>query len=931
MTKDYVSGEDGDASESEIEEYKDKSYEELKNGKHHIKLPNEALTCPYCPNKKKHDYQYKELLQHATMVGKSDSQKRSKTDKANHLALAKYLEKDIAEASDLSQPKNEVDHLADHDGDEMFVWPWKGIVVNLPIELIDGRYIGRSGSNMRDDLTMRRFNPMRVHPLWNFRGHSGSAVVEFRKDWTGFNNAVSFEKAYEAEHHGKKDWKENNDPKSGIYGWVARADDYRSDNIVGEHLRKIADLRTVSDIMAEEDYRAVKLMSNLTNVIEVKKRHFEEMETKYMETENTLSKLIAEKDKVHQSYNEESQKRELELRVVELQKREVINENERKKVAEEIEENAVKNSSLRTASDEQRKADESVMKLADDHKREKEKLHEKIIFLEKQLDAKQAVELEIERLKGQLNVMKHMGDDDLEVLKKIEDMHKNLKEKEEELEDLESLNQTLGLKNLSKASHIGVKRMGELENKPFYDAMKHKYNELEAEDRASEVCSLWEEYLRDPTWHPFRVITINGKPQEVIDENDEKLKGLKRELGDQVYKAVTTALTEINNYNPSGRYVITELWNFSEARKASLQEGLTTFIGKKMEDSKMVCELRKARSLAVSLAREVDMKNQRLWEMERHTEEISSRLNSMIAEKDRMNHTFSEEMRKMQVIGLQNAKLKTELECQLNKMHLLTQESERLKEEVAYQRKELELKANELEKRESQLDIERKSFYIEKEKIAQNPFDSDYSMSVHINDLRDRLTEKEEELHDMDILNQTLILREHMSNNELQAARKELINVLPQILDATTIIGLKRMGEVAQKPFQDVCLQKFSAQDWELRSVELSSLWQDRVNNPNWHPFKQAIKDGKLKEMVDEDDSHLRELRSQWGEEACNAVVNALLELNEYNPSGRYVVSELWNFKEGRKANLKEVIDCLIQQMKAIKPLKRRRDGQRLN
>lgn len=54
------------------------------------------------------------------------------------------------------------------------------------------------------------------------------------------------------------------------------------------------------------------------------------------------------------------------------------------------------------------------------------------------------------------------------------------------------------------------------------------------------------------------------------------------------------------------------------------------------------------------------------------------------------------------------------------------------------------------------------------------------------------------------------------------------------------------MGEVAQKPFQDVCMQKFSAQDWEMRSVELSSLWQDKVNNPNWHPFKQAVKDGKL-------------------------------------------------------------------------------------
>lgn len=75
--------------------------------------------------------------------------------------------------------------------------------------------------------------------------------------------------------------------------------------------------------------------------------------------------------------------------------------------------------------------------------REKEELHKKIILLEKQLDAKQAVELEIERLKGQLNVMKHIGGDDLEVIKKVEDIHKTLREKEEELDDLESLNQTL--------------------------------------------------------------------------------------------------------------------------------------------------------------------------------------------------------------------------------------------------------------------------------------------------------------------------------------------------------------------------------------------------------------------------------------------------------------------------------------------------------
>lgn len=66
---------------------------------------------------------------------------------------------------------------------------------------------------------------------------------------------------------------------------------------------------------------------------------------------------------------------------------------------------------------------------------------------------------------------------------------------------------------MSSNTEIGVKRMGELDNKPFHEAMKRKYNEADAEDRGIEVCSLWEEYLRDPEWHPFKVITINGKSQ----------------------------------------------------------------------------------------------------------------------------------------------------------------------------------------------------------------------------------------------------------------------------------------------------------------------------------------------------------------------------------------------------------------------------------
>lgn len=81
----------------------------------------------------------------------------------------------------------------------------------------------------------------------------------------------------------------------------------------------------------------------------------------------------------------------------------------------------------------------------------------------------------------------------------------------------------------------------------------------------------------------------------------------------------------------------------------------------------------------------------------------------------------------------------------------------------------------------------------------------------------------------------------------------------------------------------------------------------------------------KLQEMIDENDQQLQELRNQWGDAPYESVVKALMELNEYNPSGRYVVSELWNYKECRKATLKEVIVCLVQQLKTLKSLKRRR------
>ncbi|KAH9751889.1 hypothetical protein KPL71_014485 [Citrus sinensis] len=86
-----------------------------------------------------------------------------------------------------SKPVNGGDPLNVYS-DEKLVWPWIGIVVNIPTGRgEDGQSVGESLSKLRDEL-------IRV------------CLVEFKKNWPGLHNAMAFEKAYEADHHGKKDW-----------------------------------------------------------------------------------------------------------------------------------------------------------------------------------------------------------------------------------------------------------------------------------------------------------------------------------------------------------------------------------------------------------------------------------------------------------------------------------------------------------------------------------------------------------------------------------------------------------------------------------------------------------------------------------------------------------------------------------------------------
>ncbi|KAL9235309.1 hypothetical protein vseg_010076 [Gypsophila vaccaria] len=636
----HSSEEDTDLSESELEDYIDDIYRRLKKERYEVKISTNTFRCPFCRGKRRQEYSYNDLLQHAKGMGKSSRSGQLK-EKGDHIALADYLNRyhrprvstkstpekstsDVLRESGKHSEKKSP-HLA-YDRNEKFVWPWKGIVANLPVQKQNGRYVGESGSKLKVELAKKGYNPLKVIPLWNHEGHSGFAIVNFNTDYIGLANAMSFEKSFESEQCGRRAWYTSRSRGDKLYGWVAREDDYRSSGVIGKHLRDNGDLKSIEEVETEERRMRESLVSKLTETIKSKDNQCKQMQSKLQETSASLSKVIREKDGMTEAYNEELQriqkktmedtktifrrneefkmqiefqKKRLDRREKDLKKREANYDNEVIELRRRRRMNEL-------ASAEQKKADESVLRLMEEQKREKEELHKKIISLQQQLDDKQALELQIEQLRGAAQVLEHMGRD-AETKKEMEEINEKLKESEEQLEDLEDLTQTLIIKErnsndelqdarkelitlLSKEPRnvratVGVKSMGALDGKLFEKIAKDKYPLDHVPTKAEELMAICRSHIEDHDWHPFKHVTENGVPKEVIDEDDERLQSLKNDLGEEAWQAMVTAMSELNEYNASGRYPVLELWNLKEGRKATLKEG-SEFILNKWKNQK---------------------------------------------------------------------------------------------------------------------------------------------------------------------------------------------------------------------------------------------------------------------------------------------------------------------------------------------------------
>ncbi|KAM3197596.1 hypothetical protein ACQJBY_072957 [Aegilops geniculata] len=201
------------------------------------------------------------------------------------------------------------------------------------------------------------------------------------------------------------------------------------------------------------------------------------------------------------------------------------------------------------------------------------------------------------------------------------------------------------------------------------------------------------------------------------------------------------------------------------------------------------------------------------------------------------------------------------------------------------------------------------------EKVPEEDHQHLYAVMTYVRNILD------EEGKRMKVPLLDLFKREQANSKELQENRQELVQGFENMpISGGAVVGIKRMGQLDENPFRAACNLKYKDNNPEGKAAKLVSYWQEEIQNPLWRPFLTILVDEEDKEVIDDNDPILSKLRLDYDDSVCDAVKDALRELNEYSPRGRHVMNEVWSFREGRKATMTEVITCILEQLAVADP-----------
>lgn len=67
------------------------------------------------------------------------------------------------------------------------------------------------------------------------------------------------------------------------------------------------------------------------------------------------------------------------------------------------------------------------------------------------------------------------------------------------------------------------------------------------------------------------------------------------------------------------------------------------------------------------------------------------------------------------------------------------------------------------------------------------------------------------------------------------------------MINDCAVVGIKKMGQLDEKPFHYACKRKHRDDDPEGKAARLVSSWQEELNNISWNPFITSLVDGEEK------------------------------------------------------------------------------------
>ncbi|CAI5475118.1 unnamed protein product [Closterium sp. Yama58-4] len=199
--------------------------------------PDGTYRCPFCLGQMKQDYLFNEVKTHAEAQSKGTSKKGAKERRRHKMLVERLMRADMqpekpvraVNAAPLQTPAVVEDRI---------LWPPVAIVKNLQTYWTYDKIQKRDilGGTTREELesTLKNYGPRKVDVLYNFKGHTGMALLLFEENAKGWEAASKLDKTYNQAGLGRKGYSNGRRRETKeLFAWAAREQDLKEENEKG--------------------------------------------------------------------------------------------------------------------------------------------------------------------------------------------------------------------------------------------------------------------------------------------------------------------------------------------------------------------------------------------------------------------------------------------------------------------------------------------------------------------------------------------------------------------------------------------------------------------------------------------------------------------------------------------------------------------------